>query len=176
MRRLLTSHSPPLQTSPCVRRAIINYRTNGVATSRTIHEMFADKRPWHYTHALAGRSRTTVRKQSAAPSKHCLGHVQYVERTVTHRRLLSKQTTIMWLQTTWTVVMWFSGGATCATSVNMPRLRLQSSDGIITLYREVEPVRRSFCRHGSCTFTEVGTLGAFWWKTTNYHHVVLNTA
>ena len=28
--------------------------------------------------------------------------------------------------------------------------------------REVEPVRRSFCRRGSCTFTGSGTFGAFW--------------
>ncbi len=33
--------------------------------------------------------------------------------------------------------------------------RLQSSEGKFTMSREIEPVRRSFCRHGSCTFTEI---------------------
>ena len=28
--------------------------------------------------------------------------------------------------------------------------------------REIEPICGSFCRHGSCTFTAGGTVGAFW--------------
>ena len=40
----------------------------------------------------------------------------------------------------------------------MPLLRLQSSEGKFTTSREIEPVRRSFRRHGSCTFTEVARL------------------
>ena len=42
-----------------------------------------------------------------------------------------------------------------ASSVNMPLLRLQSSEGRFTRSREIEPVRRSFCRRRSCTFAEV---------------------
>ena len=49
-----------------------------------------------------------------------------------------------------------SGGTKRATRVNMPLLRLQSSEGKFTMSREIEPVRRSFRRHGS------GTFGAFW--------------
>ena len=41
---------------------------------------------------------------------------------------------------------------------NMPFLRPQSSEGNFTMSREIRPVRRSFCRHGSCTFTEVARL------------------
>ena len=41
---------------------------------------------------------------------------------------------------------------------NMPLLRLQSSEAKFTKSREIEPVRRSFCRHGSRTFTEVACL------------------
>ena len=44
------------------------------------------------------------------------------------------------------------------TSVNTPLPRLQSSEGKFTMSREIEPVRRSFCRHGSCTFKEVARL------------------
>ena len=36
----------------------------------------------------------------------------------------------------------------------MPLLRLRSSEGKLTMSRKIEPVRMSFCRHGSCTFTE----------------------
>ena len=42
--------------------------------------------------------------------------------------------------------------------LNIPLLRLQSSEGKFTMSREIEPVRRSFRRHGSCTFTEVAHL------------------
>ena len=45
-----------------------------------------------------------------------------------------------------------------ATSFNMSLLRMQSSEGKFTMSREIEPVRRSFCRRGSCTFTEVARL------------------
>ena len=48
------------------------------------------------------------------------------------------------------------GGAKHATSVQMPLLRLRSSEGKCAVSREIEPVRRSFRRRGSCTF------GAFW--------------
>ena len=51
-----------------------------------------------------------------------------------------------------------SGGTKRATSVHVPLLCLQSSEGKSTMPREIEPVRRSFCRHGSCTFTEVARL------------------
>ena len=51
-----------------------------------------------------------------------------------------------------------SGGTECATSANEPLLRLQSSEGKFTTSREVELVRRSFRRHGSCTFSEVALL------------------
>ena len=51
-----------------------------------------------------------------------------------------------------------SGGTKRATFVNMPLLRLQSSEGKFTMCREIEPVRRPICRHGSCTFTEVARL------------------
>ena len=50
------------------------------------------------------------------------------------------------------------GGTKRATSVNMPLLRLQSSEGKFAMSREIEPVRRSFCRRGSGTFTEVARL------------------
>ena len=43
-------------------------------------------------------------------------------------------------------------------SVNMPLLRLQSSQGKFAMSAEINPVRRSFCRHGSCTFTEEARL------------------
>ena len=43
-------------------------------------------------------------------------------------------------------------------AVNMPLLRLQSSEENFTMSCDIEPVRRSFCRHGSCTFTEVARL------------------
>ena len=51
-----------------------------------------------------------------------------------------------------------SGGTKRATSANMPPLRLQSSEGKFTMSREIEPVRRSFRRSGSCTLTEVERL------------------
>ena len=51
-----------------------------------------------------------------------------------------------------------SGGTKRATSAKMPLLCLQSSEGKFTTSREIEPVRRSFCRHGSCTFTAVARL------------------
>ena len=41
---------------------------------------------------------------------------------------------------------------------NMPLLRLQRTEGECTMSREIEPVRRSLCRHGSCMFTEVAHL------------------
>ena len=50
-----------------------------------------------------------------------------------------------------------SGGTKRATSVNMPLLRLQSSEKF-TMSREIEPAHGSFRRHGSCTFTEVARL------------------
>ena len=56
------------------------------------------------------------------------------------------------------VVQSVSGGTKRATSVNMPLLRLQSSEWKFIMSREIEPVRRSFCRHGSCTFTGVALL------------------
>ena len=40
----------------------------------------------------------------------------------------------------------------------MPPLRLQNSEGKFTRSREIEPARRSFCRHGSFTFTEAARL------------------
>ena len=42
-----------------------------------------------------------------------------------------------------------------ATSVNVQLLRLRSSKGKFIMFREIEPVRRSFRRRRSCTFTEV---------------------
>ena len=52
-----------------------------------------------------------------------------------------------------------SGGPRRAASVNVPLLRLQSSEGKFASSREIGPVRRrSYCRHGSCTFTEVARL------------------
>ena len=52
-----------------------------------------------------------------------------------------------------------SGDTKRATSANLPLLRLQSSERkFIIMSRETEPVRRSFRRHGSCTFTEVARL------------------
>ena len=47
---------------------------------------------------------------------------------------------------------------TCDFSVNMPLPRLQSSEGKFNMSHEIESVRRSFRRHGSCTFTEVARL------------------
>ena len=44
----------------------------------------------------------------------------------------------------------------------VPLLRLQSSEGKPATSRDIEPVRRSFCRRGSCTFHGSGTFGAFW--------------
>ena len=41
---------------------------------------------------------------------------------------------------------------------NVLRLRLQSSEWKFTTSREIEPVRRSFRRRRSCTFTEVARL------------------
>ena len=38
--------------------------------------------------------------------------------------------------------------------LNVPLLRLQSSEWKFTVSREIEPVRRSFCRRRSCTFTK----------------------
>ena len=52
----------------------------------------------------------------------------------------------------------FSGGTKRATSENMPLLRLQSSEGKFTMPREIEPIRRPFCKHRSCTFKEVARL------------------
>ena len=40
-----------------------------------------------------------------------------------------------------------SGSTKRATSGHMPLLRLQSSEGKFTMSCEIEPVRRSFCRH-----------------------------
>ena len=40
----------------------------------------------------------------------------------------------------------------------MSLLRLQSSEGKLTTSREIQPIRRSVCVHGSCTFTEVARL------------------
>ena len=57
-----------------------------------------------------------------------------------------------------TNIMTNSGGTERATSANMPLLLLQSSEGRFTRSCETEPVRRSFCRHGSCTFTGVACL------------------
>ena len=51
-----------------------------------------------------------------------------------------------------------SVGTERATSVNTPLLRLQSSEGNFTRSREIEPVRRSLCRHRSRRFTEVARL------------------
>ena len=45
-----------------------------------------------------------------------------------------------------------------APNVNMPLLRLQSSEGKFAISREIEPARRSFCRRGGRTFTEVARL------------------
>ena len=47
----------------------------------------------------------------------------------------------------------YIGGTKRATSAHTPLLRLRSSEGNIAMSREIEPVRRSFCRHGRCTFT-----------------------
>ena len=44
---------------------------------------------------------------------------------------------------------------TCELRRKCHFLRLQSSEGKFTMSREIEPVRRSFCKHGSCMFTEV---------------------
>ena len=44
---------------------------------------------------------------------------------------------------------------TCDIGEHMQLLRLQSSEGKFTMSREIEPGRRSFRRHRSCTFTEV---------------------
>ena len=54
--------------------------------------------------------------------------------------------------------MYISGGTIRDTSMNTPLLRLQSSEGKFTRSREIEPVRRSFCRRRSCTFTKVTRL------------------
>ena len=51
-----------------------------------------------------------------------------------------------------------SGGTKRATCVNVPLLRLQSSEDQFAMSREIEPVRRSFCRRRSCTSTEVARL------------------
>ena len=51
-----------------------------------------------------------------------------------------------------------SGGTKLETSANMPLLRLQSSEGKFTMAREIEPVSKSFRRHGSCAFAEVARL------------------
>ena len=51
-----------------------------------------------------------------------------------------------------------SGGTKRATSVNASLLRPQSSEGKCTTSRGIEPERRSFRGHGSCTFTEVARL------------------
>ena len=51
-----------------------------------------------------------------------------------------------------------SGGTKRATSKNVPLLRLQSSEGKFTMSREIEPIRRSFCRRRSRAFTEVASL------------------
>ena len=45
-----------------------------------------------------------------------------------------------------------------ATSMKVPLLCLQSSEGTFTMSRENKSVRRSFCRHRSCTLTEVARL------------------
>ena len=55
-----------------------------------------------------------------------------------------------------------SGGIKRATSVNMLLLRLQSSEGNFTMSREIEPVRRSFCRRRKLHVYGTGTFGAFW--------------
>ena len=56
------------------------------------------------------------------------------------------------------LVLLLFAGCHRATSVNMTLLRLQNSEEQITMSCDIEPVRRSFCRHGSCTFTEVTRL------------------
>ena len=50
----------------------------------------------------------------------------------------------------------------------MPPLRLQSSEGKFTTSREIEPVRMSFRRRRSCTFTEVARL-----VPSGYSHVYM---
>ena len=42
--------------------------------SRTVHELFTNKQPAHYTHAFTNRSRTTAHEQRVFPSKDLLGH------------------------------------------------------------------------------------------------------
>ena len=51
-----------------------------------------------------------------------------------------------------------SGGTKLDTSVSVPLLRLQSSEGKFTTSLEIEPVRRSLCRRRSCTFTDAARL------------------
>ena len=58
----------------------------------------------------------------------------------------------------YTCISCISGGAKCATFVNMPVLHPQSSEGKFATSREIEPVRRSLRRRGSRTFTEVARL------------------
>ena len=48
----------------------------------------------------------------------------------------------------------FSGGIKRATCVDMPPLRLQSSEQKFTMPREIEPARRSFRRRRSWMFTD----------------------
>ena len=50
------------------------------------------------------------------------------------------------------------GGAKRATSVNSAASAPAELGGESPVSLEIEPVRRSFCRHGSCTFTEVARL------------------
>ena len=52
-------------------------------------------------------------------------------------------------------------GTKRATSANVPLLLLRSSEGKLTTSREIEPVRRSFRRRGSGTFTEVARLAHY---------------
>ena len=49
-----------------------------------------------------------------------------------------------------------SGGTERATSVNMATSASARMGNSVS--REMEPVRRSFCGQGSCTFTEVARL------------------
>ena len=54
-----------------------------------------------------------------------------------------------------TIYFWLWNITHCLYQPMCQLLRLQSSEGKFTMSREIEPVRRSFCRHGGCTFAGV---------------------
>ena len=74
---ITNTHSPALQTSPCVRRAIINYRKNGIATSgEKATQIAKHPQPWKQTLRIRGTITAPVSRQFFTRSNPMLTDVQ----------------------------------------------------------------------------------------------------